>query len=749
MTLTINEVLHNRYRIISEIKAGGFGAVYCAEDYNLKRNCAVKENRETDPAAQQQFINEARMLANLNHPNLPRVTDYFVIPGRGQYLVMDLVDGTDLEEMVNQGGRPLQINQAVYWIGQVCDALTHLHSQAPAIIHRDIKPGNIRITPKGQAMLVDFGIAKTFNPGSKTDPGARGVSPGYSPWEQYGHGQTDARTDIYALGATLYAVLTMAVPAESIQRMQGLSLTPPMQLNPTIPSNIAGVLLQSMELKPEHRFQSAVDFKTALNNPSFRYTPGVMPAISTVVLPSQGMGNPAGGSLPPTVVIATGAGSHQAGGIGSVSRSTFRPVNWNKVLMIAAIVLGIVALGVLGVVLGTNLIHPADNTAEPSENVVVELTETSPVRYTLPPTLAPTEVPPTLAPTATLPMRSATALPYRSGETRVLPVDGGTMVFVPAGEFLMGAAPDDAYAEPDEKPQHTVYLDGFWIDRTEVTNAMFQKFVTATNHKTDVELSGRPFKWDIILHKETTSKKDINTGISWKCPRGTGKCQLVPEEPVVYVSWNDAREYCEWAGERLPTEAEWEKAARGENGRIYPWGDEVGSSGEMNVADSKRCNMDSDTCSWANMSIDDGEYGASAVGSYPDGRSPYGVLDMAGNVWEWVADTYNMYFYANSEATQDNPFNSGSQPHVLRGGSYYSAYTEARTSNRYGEFPQDVIDAPVGFRCAMDGDKVSAVQPAVSVQSGIRSMMPILTVQLALVGGISLLPVIKKNNWGG
>ena len=214
-----------------------------------------------------------------------------MISGRGQYLVMDLVEGTDLEEMVNQSGRPLQISQAVHWIGQVCDALTHLHSQAPAIIHRDIKPGNIRITPKGQAMLVDFGIAKTFSPGSKTDPGARGVSPGYSPWEQYGHGQTDARTDIYALGATLYAVLTMTVPAESIQRMQGNPLAPPIQLNPTIPPHIAGVLLQSLELKPEYRFQSAVDFKTALNNPTFRYTPGAMPAINTVVIPPAGAGN--------------------------------------------------------------------------------------------------------------------------------------------------------------------------------------------------------------------------------------------------------------------------------------------------------------------------------------------------------------------------------------------------------------------------------------------------------------------------
>ncbi len=298
-----------------------------------------------------------------------------------------------------------------------------------------------------------------------------------------------------------------------------------------------------------------------------------MPAINTVVLPPAGAGNNAGWGPPPTVVVMPPAGSPQAGGSLSSPNITYRPVNWNKVLMIAAIVLGMVALGVLGVVLGTNLVHPSEETPTQTEEVGQKITDSPPIRITLQPTLAPTDVPPALVSTATLPMRSATALPYRSGETRESSIDGGRMVFVPAGEFLMGAASDDPYADSDEKPQHTVYLDGFWIDRTEVTNAMYEKFVAATNYKTEAELSGRPRRWDALSGTWLKFKEKNDTGVYWKCPRGAGKCVgLIPDEPVVYVSWTDAQAYCEWAGERLPTEAEWEKAARGRGWENLPLG---------------------------------------------------------------------------------------------------------------------------------------------------------------------------------
>ena len=139
------------------------------------------------------------MLSRLRHQSLPQVHDYFIEPNGQQYLVMEFVEGTDLHTLVQQRGA-LQEAQAVAWSTQILDALEYLHTQQPPIIHRDIKPQNIIITPQGRAMLVDFGIAKMFVVGQSTTAGARAVSPGYSPPEQYGRGTTDARSDIYALG---------------------------------------------------------------------------------------------------------------------------------------------------------------------------------------------------------------------------------------------------------------------------------------------------------------------------------------------------------------------------------------------------------------------------------------------------------------------------------------------------------------------------------------------------------------------
>ena len=182
--------------------------MYRAWDLNLDHPRAIKENLDTSPQAQRQFKREAQILDQLVHPNLPRVIDHFIIPNQGQYLVMDSVEGEDLKEKLDKASGPLPESQVLIWIEQICEALTYLHLQNPPIIHRDIKPANIRITPKGQPMLVDFGIAKEFNPAQSTTKGARAVTSGYSPPEQYGRGTTDAKSDIYALGAALYHLLT-------------------------------------------------------------------------------------------------------------------------------------------------------------------------------------------------------------------------------------------------------------------------------------------------------------------------------------------------------------------------------------------------------------------------------------------------------------------------------------------------------------------------------------------------------------
>jgi serine/threonine protein kinase len=224
MPLSQGQILQNRYRIVRLIGQGGFGAVYRAWDMAVNRPCALKENLDISAEAQRQFEREATMLANLHHANLPRVTDYFFIAGQGQYLVMDFVEGQSLDDILAQKGQPLAEQEVLPWIEQVCQALHYLHHRTSPIIHRDVKPQNIVLTPDNQVMLVDFGISKLYDPQLRTTSGARAVSPGFSPIEQYGQGRTDARSDIYALGATLYTLLTNQIPPESVDRLAGSKL---------------------------------------------------------------------------------------------------------------------------------------------------------------------------------------------------------------------------------------------------------------------------------------------------------------------------------------------------------------------------------------------------------------------------------------------------------------------------------------------------------------------------------------------
>ncbi|MEW5868407.1 MAG: serine/threonine-protein kinase [Chloroflexota bacterium] len=265
MSLNTGQVINQRYRIVKTLGQGGFGMVYKAWDLNLRHHCALKENHETSQQAQRQFEREARMLTGLRHPNLTLVTDYFSIPEQGQYLVMDYIEGQDLQEMLEQQAGPLPESQVLGWILQVCEALAYLHSQVPAVIHRDIKPANIRITPQGKAVLVDFGIAKVFDPHAHTTVGARAVTPGYSPIEQYtSSGRTDARSDIYALGATLYTLLTGVIPVEAPERNLNIPLQPPRALNPAIPAHLEQAILHAMALSPDQRFQSVPELIAAL-----------------------------------------------------------------------------------------------------------------------------------------------------------------------------------------------------------------------------------------------------------------------------------------------------------------------------------------------------------------------------------------------------------------------------------------------------------------------------------------------------
>jgi serine/threonine protein kinase len=270
MPLNDGQVVNNRYRVVKLLGQGGFGAVYRAFDLHLKTPCALKENLETSPAARRQFEREATILAGLSHPNLPRVTDHFVIPGQGQYLVMDYIEGQDLHTLVDSSGA-LPESQVLSWASQVLEALEYLHNQAHPILHRDIKPANIRIRPAstthqhGSVSLVDFGLVKRAEGLAQTTTGALAVSPGYSPPEQYGQGITDPRSDIYALGATLYTALTGLPPQESVLRVARDGLRPAHLVNPRVSTRTSFAIQKALALSADARFKSAAEFRQALN----------------------------------------------------------------------------------------------------------------------------------------------------------------------------------------------------------------------------------------------------------------------------------------------------------------------------------------------------------------------------------------------------------------------------------------------------------------------------------------------------
>jgi serine/threonine protein kinase len=517
VSLRSGEILNNRYRITEQLGHGGFGAVYRVDDLSLKTICALKENLDYWDEAQRQFEREALLLANLRHPNLPRVTDFFTIAAQGQYLVMDYVEGYDLQTILDRLGHPLEESQVLKWIDQICDALAYLHEQDPPIIHRDVKPGNIKISPNGKAMLVDFGIAKAYDPNSKTTMGARAVTPGFSPIEQYGHGKTDIRADIYALGATLYTLLTGQKPPESISRITGDPMPTPRQLNPGLSPHVESAIMNAMSILAPKRFSSVREFQAALKEDkpdrTSRIAPPVfddIPAISTQAQPSRPI------SIPLSEAITR-------------------------------------------------------RKSPPSPKTAVNI----------------------------------------------------EWVSIPAGEFLFG----------EEKRK--VKISAFQIAKYPVTNQQYKYFLLAhPKHNAPAYWKGRDF------------------------PVGKAK------HPVVGVSLYDAQAFCKWLGCRLPTEEEWEKAARGVDGRTYPWG-EVWENGKF-------CN------NW------DSKIGATTpVDRYAEGISPYGVWDMAGNVWEWTASEYQ------------GPF-----MHVMRGGSWrLFSKLNVRIIQRNWLVLDDLRD-DIGFRCA-------------------------------------------------
>jgi serine/threonine protein kinase len=272
------EVLRDRYKIQERIGQGGTGSIYLADDIRLEgRLCALKEveyDRILPPnvleQAREQFFREASVLARLDHPNLPKVSDFFTHQQR-DYLVMDYVPGKDLRERMLEARREktfLSENEVLHWAVQLADALNYLHHQSPPIIHRDIKPSNLKLTPSGLVKLVDFGLVKIMAPNEVTITVIQGQGTAlYTPLEQYGgdDAHTDPRADIFSFGATLYHLLTNEPPSEARKRfLDTRNLTPPREINPSVSARVEKAVLWAMSLHPDNRPKTVVEFRDAL-----------------------------------------------------------------------------------------------------------------------------------------------------------------------------------------------------------------------------------------------------------------------------------------------------------------------------------------------------------------------------------------------------------------------------------------------------------------------------------------------------
>jgi serine/threonine protein kinase len=281
-TLSPGTILRERYRLVELVGRGGMGATYRAEDLRLKgRFCAIKEalpdpdaSAEELRQSREQFYQEASILARLDHPNLPKVSDYFS-EGDRDYLAMDFVPGQDLKEMLANAlreGHPLPERQVLAWADQLCDALHYMHTLDPPVLHRDIKPSNIKITPTGNVKLVDFGLVKVMSPDDQrtiTVVQGRGTVQ-YLPLEQYGGdtGHTDIRSDIYSFGATLYHLLTGQPPLDAKQRfLKPRSMPSPRSLNPAISPQTERAILWSLAMHPDDRPSSVAELRAELSAP--------------------------------------------------------------------------------------------------------------------------------------------------------------------------------------------------------------------------------------------------------------------------------------------------------------------------------------------------------------------------------------------------------------------------------------------------------------------------------------------------
>jgi serine/threonine-protein kinase len=726
----VGTTLDGKYRVDAQVGEGGFGVVYRGFHLSFEQPVAIKclkvpahFTSEAKQLFMDKFREEGKLLAKLRHPAIVRVFDFGVVPESNlPFLVLEWMDGRDLEEALTDRAEPFSETEAIRFLRPAVDAIALAHRRGVA--HRDIKPANLFLadTEDGtKLMVLDFGIAKAMQEGetatqrqTKTSSGFSAFSPGYGAPEQFHskkYGPTGPWTDVHALGLILVELLA-GRPALEGEEMADFLLACVRQDRPTpralgldVSDAFETICGQALALMPGDRFSSAEDLLLALEGltdaaasdshsaavaaeePSARTesheadgvpeprqaeedvdtaaflaarpedaAPLVAPTVRQVPIPSTVPQKPAptgkrrrktkrrkagqafetGGQQPSkgdteiarTPTVSAEPGAKARGGL---------PVT-TKVGIAAALLL----IGTVGLCVAPGSSESPDDPGATSTETV-----SSPIA-----TFTPSEsTQPVPRPKTVRARRPATKPAPRPKPAPPPPSPRlSPMVLVPSGKFRMGCAPDDEACDTRQEPRRLVDLDAFFIDVTEVTVTHYRWCVAVGDcdnaHLTEQSNDGREFKEDKFCNWDTVGRAN---------------------HPINCVGWSQADAFCKWAGKRLPTEEEWEKAARGTDGRIYPWGKKPPS------------------CQLAVVKDDDygcGRRSTWPAGSKPAGKSPYGVMNMGGNVGEWVSDR------------------------SVRGGAWlYPKAAWLRVSHRAGKFPGR--GSFIGFRCARSAQGAS------------------------------------------
>jgi serine/threonine-protein kinase len=742
-----------QYLILERISKGATSTVYKAYQEKLERYVAVKvlsPHFIDEEGFLDRFKQEARAVAQLDHPNILPVYDFDQV-GDIFYIVMKYVDTGTLKEVV---GEPLDLRVTLEIFTQVGLALGYAHRQG--VIHRDVKPGNILIGEGNWALLTDFGLAKIRAGDRKLTKSGIGMgTPDYMAPEQAQGLPVDARADLYSLGCMLHEMLTGRVPFEADSGMAVVvkHITepprPPREINPRLPLAVEQVILRALEKDPAKRYQTAetmvTDLARAIGRPDQFTLPTPVaeapvlaplpPRTSAVTSPRAivtarweqsrnwikvqqpivadrtrragrwvlarlrrlgwairagllGLGHAlrrlaaavaalvrrAAGRVrdwleardvraaPPakpksTRARAAGKKSRSARQTTSTialgARPTARAIVERARSALAAardrvtrrrLLTAIATIVALLIVVLLLLVRPFDS-------VPVEAQATG----TFAPGVSASPAPNETRPAATTAGgQTDTPEPADTPQPAVtptpLPEAPAGMVAVTGGTFKMGATGGNY--EADETPPHFVTVNPFYIDVVEVTVAQFARFANGSGYVSEAERKGDATTW------RTFNVADRQ------------------RHPVTHVSWNDAATFCRYYGKRLPTEAEWELAAKGYSENVYSWGNSF-SAERVNTRERG-----------AGQPIPVGDL---------SNATPFGAYDMIGNVWEWVADWYGGGYYGESPAS--NPGGPGSgQERVIRGGSFKSLGDRATTTIRRKAFPDGWSD-DIGFRC--------------------------------------------------